>query len=272
MLKKMLINTSLVTVLFSTQAMADVNLSKYAKVYKGREGMVVTLVPLMPKDSKEAIIEVKGIDSELDGLKLRYKLVNEGTREAYQMTYDGRSSTRLRTEQGYWGKWTSVYLPDVKGEFDVAYDEKASKALDVDKFKVDYLQQEKNNVQKNLAEFKREKHLKSNELAFGKTAKEASDACGTEIKASIDWSSISEENLKELSISSFCGAPLESLADLCKMSESNKKTLSQKVSKLSCRMGEKMHLGLSDKTLNWVTTKDTPNQGDFTKYVLMNEL
>jgi len=227
---------------------------------------------LMPKDSNKALIRVTGIETELDGLILLYKLVNEGRREAYVMTYDGRSSTRLRSEREYWGKWTSVYLPDVKGEFDVGYDEKASKAFDIEKFKQAYLKQEKNHVQENLAKFKREKHLKSNEIAFAEKAKEASEACGSDIKASIDWNTVSEENLKELSISSYCGAPLESLAYLCKKSDGNKKTLSQKVSKFNCRMGGTMHLGISEKTLNWMTNKDTPNQGDFTKYVLMNEL
>lgn len=268
--RSLLLSISLM--IFSCHVMADISLSKYAKVYKGREGMVVTLVPLMPKDSKKALIEVKGIDTELDGLILQYNFVNEGMREAYAMTYDGRSSTRLRTNQGYWGKWTSVYLPDVKGEFDVAYDDKASKAFDVDKFKARYLKQEEGHVQDKLATFRKEKHLQSNNVAFGEKAKAASDACGTSIQASIDWSSISDDNLKELSISSYCGEPLESLADLCKKSPDNKKTLSQKVSKFNCRMGNKLHLGISDKTLNWITAKDVPNQGDFTKYVLMNEL
>ena len=252
--------------------MAEDKLSKYAKVYKGREGITVTLLPILPKDSKMALIQVKGIDSELDGLILKYKLVNEGTREAYQMQYDGRTSTRLRTNQGYWGKWTSVYLPDVKGEFSVGYDEKASKALDIEKFKTAYEQQEKKNVQQDLAVFKREKHIKYNDEMLEKKAKQASDACGTKINASIDWKSVSEENLKELSIGSYCGAPLENLAYLCKKSDSNKKTLASKVTSVNCTWGEKVHLGIADKTLKWITTKDTPNQDDFAKYVLMNEL
>lgn len=257
---------------FSLQAMADISVSKYAKVYKGREGLMVTLLPLTPKDSKKALIEVKGMDTELDGLILLYDLVNEGTREAYTMDFDGRKSTRMRANQGYWGKWTQVYLPDVRGEFDVVFDEKASKQLNIGNFKERYLTQEKNKVQQSLAKFRKEKHLKMANESFAKLAKKASDACGTQINASIDWSTISDDNLKKLSISSYCGSPLDSLARLCKSSASNKKTLSNKVSKMNCRMGEKIHLGITDKTLNWVTNKDAPNQDDFTKYVLMNEL
>jgi len=271
--KNKLLGISVLALMLSQSVFADVELSKYAKVFQGRDGLVVTVAPLMPKDSNQAIIEVKGIESELDGLKLLYKVVDEGNkREAYQMTYDGRISNRMRTNVGYWGNGTEVYLPDVQGTFEVMFDEKATKELNLVKFKEEYLNQEKNKVQEKLAVFKRDKHLKSNEEAIGKLAKEASEACGTTIQANIEWKSISEDNLKELSISSFCGSPLESMADLCKKSPENKKVLSQKISKLSCSMGDKVHLGITDKTLNWVTNKDTPNQGDFTKYVLMNEL
>jgi len=272
-MKKRTMYLFLVMIFTAGHAMAEeITLSKYAKVYKGREGLIVTLVPLMPKDSKKAIIEVKGVDSELDGLKLMYKLVNEGRREAYVMTYDGRNSYRLRTEVGYWGKWTSVYLPDVKGEFNVGFDDKASKALDLKKFKEDYLKQEKNKVQEKLAVFKKDKHKKEANEAFNKLAEKASKACGTSIQASIDWKSVSEDNLKELSISSYCGAPLESLEYLCKKSDATKKVASQKLAKFNCRIGDKLHLGITDKSLNWTTAKEVPNQGDFTKYVLMNEL
>lgn len=253
-------------------AMADIVLSKYARVYKGGEGAVVTLIPLSPETEKKALIKVSGIDTEVDGLVLLYDLEDQGSDEAYVMIYDGSRVARVRSNKESWTQSTTLYLPNKRDGIEIGYDEKASKAVKTDAILKLYLTQNVKKIQEGLAQFKRDKHVKETDADIGEKAKQASNACGSNIKASIDWKSISDDYLKELSITAFCGSPLEGLITLCNEAPANKKTLTAKIEQVNCTMGDKIHIDISAKTLRWTTTKDTPNQDDFAKYVLMNEL
>ncbi len=252
--------------------MAEISLSNYAKVYKGGEGAVVTLIPLSPPAEKKALIHISGMDTEIDGLVLLYDLEDWGSGEAYVMTYDGSRRARLSSEKDYWTSWTTLFLPDHPNGIEVTYDEKSSKAAISGDFLKLYLKHKEKNIQQELARFKRDRHEARANADLLEKAKDTSAACGSEIKASIDWKSISDEALKELSIGSFCGSPLEGLAVLCKESEENKKTLARKVARVNCKFADKVHIDIRDRVLQWTTTKDTHNQDDFAKYVLMNEL
>ena len=44
------------------------------KVFAGREGLSVAIVPLQPRDQKKVLIRITGSDTELDGKVLLYEL------------------------------------------------------------------------------------------------------------------------------------------------------------------------------------------------------
>ncbi len=68
--------------------------------------------------------------------------------------------------------------------------------------------------------------------------KEMNAACGTSIKATVDWDSFNESKWQDYSIPSFCGAPLEALAEFCSAEKGNSKAYIQKqVKSVTCLYG-----------------------------------
>lgn len=269
--KRILIACALTIFSFSTNA--DIKLSKYAKVYKGHDGAVVTLVPLSPKDENKALIQVSGIDTEIDGLIFLYYLEKQGTTEAYKMKYDGRAITRLRTKKGYWSSGIELYLPDLNDGIRLYYDEKASKQVDISTFSKRYQEQEKRGLQKKLAEFNREKHVEVSKTRLAERAGKAKAACGKTFGIEILWDNFTQEQLHNSSVATYCGLAFSEIADICKQSAESKAALEAKIDAVSCTFGEKPKLRINGKTLHWITGPGKGiDQGDFVKYYLMNEL
>lgn len=265
------ITSFIALLIFSLGAHADIKLSKYAKVYKGGEGAVVTFVPLAGSTEKKALIEVAGIDTEFDGLILLYDLEDQGLTDAYTMKYDGRVSTRLRTNEGDWSRWTTLYLPDVKDGIELNYKEEASKKLDTAKFLERYKEQEKAGVQEKLAVFKRAQHTEEAKQAFMSSAAIAQADCGKKFGAEFPWASATEEQLRDYSFSSYCGEVFNQLATLCKKSEKSRASILSKIDTVSCVFGDTLNLRLDGKTLHWTTAENEPDQETFIKHYLMNE-
>lgn len=257
--------------LISFSATADIKLSKYAKVYKGGEGAVVTFIPLSPKSEEKALIEVTGIDTELDGLILLYYFEKQGDAEAYKMKYDGSPSTRLRTTQGYWSTGTTLYLPDFNRGIELSYDEKASKKVDTSAFLKRYQAQEAKGVQKKLAVFDREKYTKSAKNEFMEKAEVAKTACGKAFGAEIVWDSVTDTYLQKYNFASYCGNTFSEMASLCEASEKSKTALNAKIDTVRCAFGDKLKLRIEGKTLNWTTVGDEPNQETYIRNYLTNE-
>lgn len=256
-------------VMSASPGYAKVALSKYPKVYKGDEGLVVTVVPLADKEKNQALIEVTGVDTEIDGKVFLYDLSNQGKFEAYTMMWDGEERTRLRVDEGYWMKWITVWLPEhAMKSYQVGYDEKLSKAAKPDSFAQRY---EKDKVlQAKIAKFDRPKNVAYNEKNFAKTVEEFKAECGAPLETKIEWSGIKDDVIMKYSVYSFCGYPIEALSSFCREKPENKKSVQGKLSSFKCQAGSKLNAKMEGKSFVWTNDFTTGNQGDFATAFVKN--
>ena len=78
--------------------------------------------------------------------------------------------------------------------------------------------------------------------------------------------------LKELSIASYCGEPVETMARLCEDSAEAKRTIAAAIKSFNCKIGPDMQLDLAGTALNWTTSRNARNMGDFARKYLEKKL
>ncbi|WP_444998508.1 hypothetical protein [Aliikangiella sp. IMCC44359] len=270
-MKNSIILGLLFSLLVINKSLCALELSDHPKVYKGQEGVIVSVLPLKNEDKKQALIEVTGVDSFIDGKVWLYDLETQGQdKEAYMTMLDGRKSYRIRSNKGYWFKWTEVYIPGTNDKLTVFYDEKLSKSIDAKA----YLRRYHNDrvEQQKIASFDRQKNISKHNKKFAELLSKVKSSCNDEFKASINWESIDDATLKKYSIYSFCGIPLKSLDNLCKNSDKMKAIVNNTFTSFDCRFGDKIKLKREDKTLHWLTDMTTSNQREFINAFFKNEL
>lgn len=252
-----------------TQITVASPVSKIVKAYKGNEGIEVYVVNMEPKANKQVLIEVKGSDTVFDDLVLLYTEEMDGTAKIYAMEYEGQKNYRLRSEQN---NWTTLYLPGIKEEIRLSYDEKLSKKTDPELMYKRYTDVVKQKTQEKMARFDRDKTMNEQKTELTKLTKETEKICGKLVPIEVDWKSINDDKLKRLSIKSFCGESLSQIADFCGVAEKNKQAVTKKIDNIRCSFGEKLRARLDQKSLIWITEENSPNQGEFIRNFLANEL
>jgi hypothetical protein len=267
-----MLKLALVSLFLSTAANGQaLKLSKYPKVFKGEEGVVVTVVTVMPETSNKALVQVTGIDNEdLDGKVFLHEIQDQGRTKAMVLVVDGQERTRLRAEQDYWWKQFNLYLPMKEGSIGLYYDEKASKAANAGKLLAQYNKTDKK-LQDKLAQFNRKANEARHNEELAKVDKDTTTTCGTPIKTSIAWKSVTDDVLKEYSIYSFCGEVADRLDSLCR-DDAKMKASAKKIAKVNCQFGPKLKLTRAGDTINLTVEPETPNQEDFVASYLKNEL
>ena len=259
---------TLLILLYGTLANAASPVSKIVKAYKGNEGIEVYVVNMEPKANKQVLIEVKGSDTAFDNLVLIYTEETNGTAKAYVMEYEGQKNQRLRVDQN---NGSTLYLPGIK-PISLSYDEKVSKKTDSELMYKRYLDVVKQKTQEKMARFDREKNMNEQKTELTKLAKTTEKACGKPVPIDVDWKSIDDDKLKRLSIYTFCGETLSQIADFCAAAEKNKQAVTKKIDNVRCSFGEKLRARLDQKSFIWVTEENGPNQGEFVRNFLANEL
>jgi hypothetical protein len=245
--------------------------SKYPKVFKGDEGVVVTVVPLMPESTNKALVQVSGIDDEdLDGKVFLHEVQDQGRSKAMTLVVDGTERTRLRAEREYWWKSFNLYLPNKQDSVSLYYDEKLSKAANGNKLLAQYNKSDKK-IQDKMAKFNRQANEARHNEELAKLDKETSATCGSSLKTTIAWKSISDDVLKKYSIYSFCGEVADRLDSLCR-DDAKLKPNAKKIAKVNCQFGPKLKLSRAGDTVNLIVEPETGNQEDFVASFLKNEL
>lgn len=266
---------ALVALLFAIPAeAADLDISKYAKVYRGPEGLEVTFVGLRSK--RGALIRVSGVDTEIDGVIMRYEVANSGRdRVRYHTALHGErfGTFHMRTDRGTGAKSAFMFLPEAPTQkIVVTYDEARSKKVNSDKFLSTYQTSKNKKAAAKLGAWNRSDRIKKQNAWFEEEADGARKACDTKFSVSIDWKSITDEHLKEYSIYGYCSHPLSALRRICRDSDEYKAQVKKQVKKFRCRFGKKLELDLKNGTLDLETATETPNQEDFATSYLKNTL
>ncbi len=235
------------------------------KVYSGSEGEEVAVVPLSPRSSKKYILRVQGTGSELDGKVLPFELKDWSTNSTEQHNYvtqwKGRGYTVLYMRNSSY----ELNVPGRAKEIRVSFDEKRTKALNAEEVYKQHQKQQADGTLEKLMAFDRKGEMARHDKDYGATLQEMNNACGTSVAASIDWSSITDDQLKELSISGYCEPSLSVLKDLCTVSNVARQTVKEKVKQVSCRLGASLEPKFDAQRLIWTTSRDASNQETFAK-------
>lgn len=140
--------------LLSVAALADrrPEIGPYAYVYRGPEGVQVTLLRIGGKDLNEVLIQVTGVDHELDGAILKHKVTpkygNRGNTIEYVTPFKRTDWVTVAADDGGPGrKQLYLFLPGVwkyQGKPEqghpLSYDLEASRALNREHFLTNYLE------------------------------------------------------------------------------------------------------------------------------------
>ena len=135
-----LILMTVVLVLTATLALAQTRpqVGKDAKVYKGSEGLSLTLVRIGPAENNEALLTIEGIDHPWDGKIMIAKVKKYPDKTEYTIQVDGKDYVVFinRTGSG------EVYLQKSGSPDHVYYDEDRSKQVIPEHFLTAYIEQQ----------------------------------------------------------------------------------------------------------------------------------
>jgi hypothetical protein len=163
------------------------------KAYKGKDGQVVEVVRLSPRDSGKAAVRVRGSDSEVDGLVLDCRVTSDSGGFRFTTKRQGADWTvMIQNGDGY-----TMYVPE-RPDFRVAYDEEASTAVDAARVLALQKDQRADGV---LGRFER----KAWPGLWGKYEKKANaaaetltKACGRPMAMSYAWHTFPDDVMAEL--------------------------------------------------------------------------
>ena len=241
------------------------------KVYVGPNGVTVTVVPSKasgaPGDHK-VLVAVVGTGSPFDGKVLPHDVTDDGERINYETSYHGRRWITLAVRQ----QAMSLNVPGHRDSIGVRYDEKKTAALKPDPLHAAYAQQQADGSLKALMAFDRKGEIAQRDKEMQESAGGMAKVCGSQPAVKVDWASFSDDDIKEISISSYCGEPLETMRRMCDGSNEAKKTFADKIKTFSCAMGKSMQFDLSGTTLTWTTARSATNIGEFTRAYLEKNL
>lgn len=243
------------------------------KVYAGSEGESVAIISLTGPESqegKQVLLYVQGTNSEFDGKALLHTFKEWNKNADYITQYRGEDFYTLVMREARGNKRHELWVPGKRDAIKVAYDEKRTQALKPEALYAQHQKQKADGTLSKLAAFNRKERETGNEQSFVDELKQTNEACGTQLTASIDWKSVSDELIKKYSVSSYCANPLSSLRRLCD-STVGKKTIQAKVKKLSCQFGSELKLAIQNGSVSWTTAPEEANQEAFaTQYFEKN--
>src|SRR5579863_5497250 len=160
-------------ILATVSLAARAQTSDGGKVYVGDEGVEVKVVFLHPRSDGNALVEVSGSASELDGKTRLHHVADNGSRTDFHGRMHGRDYYTLINDKGRW----NLYVP---GGHEVAlkYDAAKSKALDANAVIARYQQQTKDGSLAALEKFDRGPRISRAQTKLKDAAGAVNTACG----------------------------------------------------------------------------------------------
>ena len=262
----------LAATLLPAAARADVAPVEPGKVFVSSDGVTIAVVPLKPRTDNKVLVRVTGSGSVYDGKAIPHdRDDSDGRKVAYSTTYHGRTWVTITVPSAAEARPIPIYLPG-RRDVTVKYDERKSAELKGDDVYRAYQKQQADGTLKALAAFNRAEETAQHEKALVETTDSFAKRCGYKLPVKINWASISDDDIKELSLASYCGEPIDAMARLCEDSPEAKRTITGAIKSFACTMGPAMQLDLAGTTLNWTTSRSARNMGDFARKYLEKKL
>ena len=248
------------------------SLAPYAASFKGEQGLTVAVAPTA--DGKAALVRIQGINHPADNVVFLADKVTEGKRVSFRSSYDGRPWNMVVSEDfDSWGgsySRTQAYLPAKRDGVQLYYDEKSAKALDLKALSKDYEKQKSESVQDKLARFDKPRFVATTEARLKSADDAASKACGVPVKTQVKWDSVTEEQMKRLSIGGYCVTAAEAMGRACAQ-DTGFKAKAAKHADITCQFGDKLNLSNQGGKTLFTTSEKAPNQDDFALQYLRNQ-
>jgi hypothetical protein len=232
------------------------------KVFAGPEGLTVTILPMRPPADGKVLVQFAGTGTVLDGKVIPHTVdASDARRTNYGTTYHGRDWITIAVRDGVY----SLALPGRRDNPEVFFDDSRTAALKPDPLYAAYAKQQADGTLKALAAFDRKAETARHDKALQEIVDGFAKACGAKPAVKIDWASMTDADLRELSIASYCGEPLDRMRQMCEDSREARQAIADSVKTFACTMGKSMQLDLAGSTLTWTTSRSATNMGDFTR-------
>lgn len=254
-------------IMFSASCAASLQLSQYPDVFVSEGSLEVALV----KETSEnhALLQVTGTNHEIDGVVFRVDITSRGEdRTAYETRIDGETRALLLKSRHWGSDRYTAYIPD-GDEYQLSRDKEKSESLETDQLLETFQQQKKEGVHQKLAAFDRDANKEAQESSLKEMDAAASEACDSSVTTSVDWNTIDDSMLKDLSVAGYCGIVVSQMERLCGSKEEFK-SVAEDIDTVNCGFESSLKLKQNDASLNFTTGEKEPNQQDFVRQILRN--
>jgi hypothetical protein len=239
------------------------------KVFAGPEGLTVAVVPLPPPAVNQVLVQVTGSGTVFDGKAIPHQVEMVGTGKSnFETTYHGRAWNTIVLRDGSY----SIYLPGRRDDLQVRFDEKRTAALKPETIFGAYQKQKSDGTLQALAAFDRKAEVARQEKGLQEVVDGFIKSCGSKPAVKVDWGSLGDADIQEISVASYCGEPLDTMRRMCDESKEAKTAIADKVKTFSCTMGKTLKMELVGSTLGWTPSRSGTNLGDFARKYLEKAL
>jgi len=216
----------------------------------------------------KALVRVRGVEGVFSGkVLLHKKQYDHDKNPRYTTQYRGRGWNTLSRGKS-WGRYSwTIYVPGIRDGIHVALDEKAGKKLDVGKLLALQQRQDKSGELRAIMVFNRKREQKENDEVLAKELKRVRAKCGGAPAFTIDWSKVSDDDIKSYSIGSYCGAAAEAMVRICGKGKAAAAAIRSAVRSVTCKWRGKTGMREPKLTLAggkgiWIVAGDSGNAAD----------
>ena len=245
-----------------TESSVVVDTSRPIRVYKGSELLKVVIVPVSGHPFANFLLEVQGSDGVADGMVWPVNLEKQEGRvdKAFRTKSRGESKGLLWHEtSSYGGGWWKLSMPtDKEGvawtrwgkETPVALDEDLGKTTKADGVLGRFQSQSADGSLAIRTEWNRKRREELIEGELAARTKKVNEACGTDLTSTVDWSSVDDEQLKTISVTSYCEDGLGGIENICKDNE-NVGELLEGTKTFNCQFSDNHGMHKNNGELVW---------------------
>jgi len=237
------------------------------RVLTGADGVRVSIAEF---DAEDAYVKIMGIRSPVAGIVFPATVVDNGRRLEWVTTRDGRPFHPIHRESLPGGSYRwMLYAPGLQDGVVLERSEELSGTLDGAALHEEHYAQVNDGTLERVQSFDREAAQERNEEALARYLELTERECGSMPEWTIDWESISDEVLKEKSISSYCDGILSGMRNVCRFDPG--KQLVATIESVTCRWNDGAEGGVSREgnALSWVIFDGLMNASQVAREALM---
>ena len=215
----------------------------------GSDGVLVEVVDFEGGDS---LIRVSGFEGPLKNKAVLHRRSEEGEDLRYVTQWSGRDwLTLLRSgQQSYIGAYWRLAMPG-RDPMPVAYSDERAEKVDADSLWAAHQQQERAGELEQIQKFDQVSERRHEDELVEISARGASRECGVTLKASIAWETVSDQALRERTVSDWCTSALRAINSACSATTEVRSFVQQQVKEVSCRYDGNGEMSLDAGRLTW---------------------